>query len=83
MSPIDTHIFTAFCACNVALDLLQLLPDTDTVDDLRILLETQHDLFSHFVQNKHYGSERIDDFLSYTQGIQHQIKMLNIADEGD
>lgn len=65
MIKIDPHFYAAFSACSSACQLLELLPASDLVDDIRDLLHIQHDLFLHMIEGKHYGSDALDEFMKY------------------
>jgi hypothetical protein len=72
----DFHIMAMFIASTVACEIIELLPETDLIAELKIILETQYDLFCHFVDNKHFGTERIEDFIEYADETQKNIIQL-------
>ena len=63
---IEPHFLAAFCACNSACEILDVLPKNDLVDELKELLSVQHDLFLHMMEGKHYGTDSLNDFMEYT-----------------
>lgn len=57
----------------MACELTTLLPENDLVLELRELLETQWDIICHVIENKHYGTHGLQDFMDYTNELRMQI----------
>lgn len=72
MKTVESHFLAVYMASSAACDLLELLPDADLVVDLEELLQSQLDIFSHMVEEKHYGTNNLTDFISHTQEIKRQ-----------
>ncbi len=72
----DAHFYAAALASEAACDLIDILPDTDIVANLGILLEIQLDLFAHIIQGKHYGTDHLSHFLTYCQDMKKQAERL-------
>ncbi len=73
MATIDPHFLLALKASGSALAIAKLLPETDLIDELEHMLETQWTLMLHLVQGKHYGTDRMNDFEYYLDGMQKEI----------
>ncbi len=71
---IDHHILTIFSVCNASIELISTLPDTDTVSELRDLLEYQFDVIDCIIHERHYGSDALDSIIEMCQSILKQVK---------
>jgi hypothetical protein len=76
INKIEPHFLGAFLACEAACSILDFLPDSDMIEEMRNLIYIQHELFIHIVEGKHYGTNNISDFVEYTQEVKDQIKRL-------
>lgn len=76
MSLIDSHFFAVVCACNASCEILDILPSNDLVEELRDLLHVQHDILTHMIESKHYGSDNINEFIEYTTEIVGEVDRL-------
>jgi hypothetical protein len=76
---LEPHFFAAFAACDAAVNLLEILPHSDLMEELRNLIYVQHELFVHMIEGKHFGSNNIEDFIEYTESVQEEVKRLKDA----
>lgn len=73
MVKLEPHFLASFMACESACSVLEVLPDSDLIEDLRNLIYIQQDLFIHMIEGKHYGTNNINDFVEYTQEVKNQM----------
>ena len=66
MLKLEAHFAAAFSACESACRILELLPQSDLIEDMRDLIHTQHSLFLHMIEGKHYGTDALEKFLTHT-----------------
>lgn len=78
---IEPHFIAAFLGNEAACSILDFLPDSDFVEELRNLLYIQNELFVHILEKKHYGTNNITTFIEYTQEIKDQMRRLRERDE--
>jgi len=76
---IEPHFFAAFGASEAAIAVLDLLPDSDLVEQLKNLIYIQFDLFVHMIEGKHYGTNNLRDFMDYTQETKSEMRRLKDA----
>lgn len=69
MINIEPHFYATVMACETSWQLLQFLPDSDLIEEVRELMYVQHELFLHILQGRHYGSNALDDFVEYNQSL--------------
>lgn len=69
MVRLEPHFLAAFSACEAACQLLDLLPASDLIEDMRDLLHTQHELFQHMTEGKHFGTDALNRFITYSASI--------------
>jgi len=81
MKMVDVHFVAAFSACDAMAHLSDLLPKTDLVLELQELIYTQHDLFIHMLEGRHYGSDALDEFCTYALMLSDEARRLR--DEED
>jgi hypothetical protein len=77
---IEPHFFTAFAATEVAISVLEILPETDLIEILKNLIYVQHDLFIHIIERKHFGTNNLQDFMDYIQEIKDEVRRLKNAE---
>jgi hypothetical protein len=66
MTPqLEPHVYSVITSSNVACELAELLPDCDIAEELRTILNLQHEILCEMIQGRHFGSSRIENFLSY------------------
>ena len=72
MLKLEPHFFATFSACESICQILDLLPNSDLVEDVRELAHTQHSLFLHMIEGKHFGSDAIEKFMKFTIAMRDQ-----------
>ncbi len=72
MVNLEPHFAAAFSACESMCRILDILPSSDLIEDMRDLVHTQHELFIHMVEGKHFGSDAIARFVRYTVTIRDE-----------
>jgi hypothetical protein len=60
---VDAHLYAALLAGNSALALSEVLPDTDLVQEISFILDTQLKLFAHLIEGKHFGTDALQEFI--------------------
>ena len=73
---VDPHLIAAYAAASRACELIDFLPETDFVCVLKDLLVEQHMILEDIIQNKHHGTDNINDFLRYIEDVKRQIHEL-------
>lgn len=81
LNKLEPHFLASFVACEAACTILDFLPSTDLIEELRNLIYIQNELFVHIVEGKHYGTNNITDFVEYAQDVKDQIRRLRERDE--
>lgn len=76
MKTIEAHFLAAYLATAAACDIVELLPYTDLIVDLEELLQTQMDIFCHIIEEKHYGTNNLTQFITFTQDMKKQAMRL-------
>jgi len=76
MKTIEAHFLAAYLATSAACDIIELLPDSDLIVDLEELMFTQLDIFCHMIEEKHYGTNSLTQFITYTQDMKKQAMRL-------
>lgn len=76
MIKIEPHFLASYLACESACALLDIMPNTDLVEELRNLIYIQHDLMTHIIEGKHYGSDNISEFVQFTQQVKDEVARL-------
>ena len=72
MIKLEPHFCAAFSACESVCQILDLLPNSDLIEDVKVLIHTQHSLFIHMIEGKHFGSDAIEKFMKYTIAIRDE-----------
>ncbi len=57
---IEHHILAIVSCCSSCLELLSTQPETDTVLEMKELLEYQFDILDCIIQDRHFGSDGLD-----------------------
>lgn len=73
-SYLDHHNLAILSCCTSALELLSTQPETDTICELRDLLESQYDIIHCIISDRHYGSDDLDDIIHQCNNIMTQVK---------
>ncbi len=73
MQQIEPHFFAIVKSSEIACEMISLLPANDLVEEMKHLLGTQLDLLCHIIENKHYGSHSLQDFLDYADELRIQV----------
>jgi hypothetical protein len=69
---VEPHVLAVIAACEAACDLVEVLPQNDLIDELKNLMIIQHTIFCHLIDGRHYGSDNLDNFISYTKQIRDE-----------
>lgn len=72
----DPHIISSLACSNTALEILECLPECDLLQELHNILLIQKDILFHVLNDKHFGSERIESFLSLLAQLQYETRKL-------
>lgn len=70
---IDSHLFAAFTASQTAYELLNLLPRVDIVEEISTILYMQNEVLLHMIQNKHFGTDSLKEFIDSCLEIQRDL----------
>ncbi len=62
---LEPHILAVVNASNVACELVELLPDGDIAEELKAVLNIQHEILCEMIHGRHFGSASLDKFLRY------------------
>jgi hypothetical protein len=76
MEIVEPHFAAALLASSAAWEILELLPDNDLVDELKVLVGTQLDIFTHILQEKHYGTDALANFIQHTESIKKEVSRI-------
>ena len=63
MTIIDVHLLAVINASQAALDLCEMLPETDIVIELHKTLAEQFAILITAIDGRHYGSDRLHKFI--------------------
>jgi len=77
MIKLEPHFMAAFLASEASCAVLEVMPDTDLVEELRNLVYIQHQIMVHMIEGKHYGSNNITQFVEYTQEVKDEAARLS------
>jgi hypothetical protein len=80
MIKLEPHFLGAFLASEAACSILDIMPGTDLVEELRNLIYIQRELMVHIIEGKHYGSNNITNFVDYTQEVKDEMARLRRED---
>ena len=80
---LDPHFLGALLAAEAACSVLEVLPATDLIEDLRNLVYIQRELLNHMVEGKHFGTNNITNFVQYTQIVKDDMFQLTNCTEED
>lgn len=72
----EPHFLAAYLASETACSVLEIMPDTDLVEELRNLIYIQNELMSHLIEGKHYGTDNITSFVEFTQEVKQEISRI-------
>lgn len=76
MKTINIHDLAILNSSQAALDLCEMLPETDIVLELHKVLATQFDILVQIIDCKHYGSDRLTKFIKECDKIIKQSQKL-------
>lgn len=65
MTQLDPHVYAVITSSNVGCELAELLPECDIAEELKTVLNIQHEILCEMIQGRHFGSTQIERFLSY------------------
>lgn len=60
---VDPHIFAVLCAGQTCLDLTNLLPRTDILDEISGILIAQQELIECLIYGKHFGTDNLNNLI--------------------
>jgi len=69
---LEPHFHAVFNACRTARYALEVLPDNDLLNELKVMFTIQNEIFMHMIEGKHYGTDNITMFMGYCQSIKEQ-----------
>lgn len=61
----EPHLLAICNACRTSLSMLNELPETDTVLEIKSVLEMQKEILSDFLNGQHFGSRALHQFILY------------------
>ncbi len=65
MPQLDPHVYAVITSSNVACELAELLPECDIAEELKTVLNIQHEILCEMIQGRHFGSTQLERYLSY------------------
>ena len=71
---IDHHTLAIFSCNTASLELLSTQPETDTMCEMRDLLEAQFDILDCVTHNRHFGSDNLDSVIEQCNCVVNQVK---------
>lgn len=77
----NLHILSSLVCGQVALDIVECLPECDLLQELSHILTIQNDVLNHVMKDKHFGSERLDTFMSMLSHLQYETRKLRNANK--
>lgn len=75
----DHHILASLNLCTAVIEMLRIQPQVDYIIELLKLMETQIYILENLVEDRHCGSDYLDDVITKCDIIFQQIKQLNEA----
>lgn len=78
---LEPHIFAVMCASSSCAELIELLPGGDIRDEMEKLLITQYQILTHILEDKHYGTDRLEEFIEYNRNLFESLEKLKNAQE--
>jgi hypothetical protein len=79
MNQLDPHFAAAYLAGVAACDIAFILPESDLTEELRNLLDTQIELFTHMIHGKHYGTDNINIFIEHVREVGKEVSRIKGA----
>lgn len=73
---LDHHTLAIFNVCIACLELLSTMPDTDSILELRALLEDQSEIIKCLIHQRHFGSDALDEVILDCNNVIQQVKQL-------
>jgi hypothetical protein len=74
---LEPHILAILNASQASLDLLDMLPDADIVEELRYTLDAQFKILLTIIDNRHYGSDKLDEFNLHCDEIMKKAQLMD------
>lgn len=71
---VDPHMFAIFKASVAALSLLDVLPESDIVEEITQLIIIQNQIITYLMNSQHYGLENISEFVEQCNLILEQVE---------
>jgi len=71
---VEHHLLALLSTTNTALEMIHLLPSTDTIIDLKEVIECQYDILNCIINQQHYGSRNLDSIIKTCGNIIEQIQ---------
>lgn len=63
--PLEPHVYAVITSSNVACELADLLPECDIGEELKTVLNIQHEVICEMIQGRHFGSSQLERFFTY------------------
>lgn len=73
---VEPHFLAAYLASEASISLLEVMPESDLISELKNLIYIQHDIMTHVIEGKHYGTDNINQFISYTNEMKSEANRL-------
>jgi hypothetical protein len=74
---LEPHFNTVMHACSVSCELADLLPDCDIVEELRAVLNVQHEIFCEMIGGRHFGTAALERFNRYLDELKENTENIN------
>jgi hypothetical protein len=74
---INDQFFAVLNGAIVACEVLELLPESDLIDQLADILTIQREILTHIIEGRHYGSNNLDNYCDHINAIWTEVKRLN------
>jgi len=73
---IDPHFLALLKSSDVACDIIELMPETDLQQELKIVLNLQLEVIIHMLEAKSYGTRNLNSFCDYIAQLKEQAARL-------
>lgn len=65
MQQLEPHVFAILKAADTACEIVELLPECDMVEELKMVVNIQHEILCEMVNGRHFGSSQLERYISY------------------
>jgi hypothetical protein len=76
MKPLDIHYMAVLAGMSCALEIAELLPDTDLVYEQSELIGSSLQILMDILDGKHYGTSNLSNFLNHVEETKKQVYIL-------